>query len=239
MSTPRSELTILSHHKCATNWLRSICRELARNQAAEFSVRGGQSDKGEEIKNPGTPKILLNVNATIHAYTQFSKSANRNVHFVRDPRDALVSNYFSWLYSHKKTNDKIVNFRDRAQTLTFEEGMSDLVDLFPMGEQLESWTDEMWASCRLIKYEDLIADFDGTLTSILSPLMDPLPEHLIRSIRENTEFKKMAGRNSGVEDQKSHFRKGLPGDYKNYFSEGLGSKFYKKYGWLGRRLGYW
>jgi hypothetical protein len=52
-------------------------------------------------------------------------------------------------------------------------------------------------------------------------------------------FKKYSGwRDQGMEDQYSHYRKGMPGDWKNYFNRDITDYFQIKTGDLLAVLGY-
>ena len=60
---------------------------------------------------------------------------------------------------------------------------------------------------------------------------------IIQKAVENFEFSKLAQRKQGVEDNRSFYRKGISGDWTNYFSEADLSYFYQTAGgvldWLG------
>lgn len=232
------DLVILSHHKCATNWLRSICDEMAKKEIININVKGGRASKFEDRKLTHAKNVLLNVSSTRHAQGTLSKDKARNIHFVRDPRDALVSNYFSWRYSHKRNNETILDFRREAETLSIEDGMIRLLDHFPMGRQLSSWTDEMWNDTKLFRYEELLKDFDDNLVGIFSGADIHLSCKDLEELKAATSFKSLAGRDRGEEDKTKHFRKGIAGDWANYSTPRLSVAFHMKYDWLVKRLGY-
>lgn len=233
------DLVILSHHKCATNWLRSICDEMAKKEIINIEVKGGKASKLQNQELSHAKNVLLNVSATNHAYGSLRKEKARNIHFVRDPRDALVSNYFSWRYSHKINNETILNFREKSKDLSIEDGMIWLLDDFPMGKQLSSWNDEMWSNTTLFRYEVLLGNFDETLAKMFSSADVHLSQEDLDEVKLATSFSSMAGRDRGEEDKTKHFRKGVPGDWKNYETPALRNAFYDRYGWLGKQLGYW
>lgn len=233
------DLIILSHHKCATNWLRGICKVLADENEITVDVVGGKKKGPENRADSQARHVLLNVNANRRAMDDLHEDPSRNIHFVRDPRDAFVSNYFSWRYSHETTNPVLADFRQRAETMSVEEGMLDLVELFAMGQQLQGWSDEMWQQVAQIRYEDLLADFDTTARAMFGPSGLDLSDDLLETLRARTSFTKMARRDDGTEDVTSHFRKGKAGDWQNHFTDRLSEAFFAKHGWLGERLGYW
>lgn len=235
----RNMICILSHHKCATNWLRAICNNLVKKDVAQLEVVGGKTNGADEADDVQKCKILLNVNAGGKAGERIVYDPNRNLHFVRDPRDALVSNYFSWRYSHKPTNERLIEFRDRSEEISVEEGMIELVEMFPMGSQLAAWPEALWKATTQIRYEDMLTDFDGTFREMFAHSGIELTDGLVAAIKEQTDFRKMSKRDDGSEDVTSHFRKGQSGDWSNHFTDRLSEAFFAKHGWLGERLGYW
>ena len=234
----QNDLTILSHHKCATNWLRAICNQLVNKQLINLELKGGRQPNEAAEVVAGAKNVFLSVNATNHASSFMKSTKNGNIHFVRDPKDALVSNYFSWRYSHKNNNETILKFREIAPDMSIEEGMIRLLDDFPMGKQLETWTDAMWDNSKVIKYENMLSNFEETFVKMFEILAPELDEALVAQIKEETSFQKMAGRPTGQEDKTKHFRKGTAGDWQEYFTEPLNKAFMEKYGWIGQKLGY-
>jgi len=66
-----------------------------------------------------------------------------------------------------------------------------------------------------------------------------IPEDRILSINESLSFNKLArGRSRGEENNSSHYRKGIHGDWENYFNERLKKEFKERYGDLLVHLGY-
>ena len=234
----KHELTILSHHKCATNWLRGICQHLVDEKIINVEIKGGRQSKVNADTIIAAKNVFLDVNATKHAASLMRPEKNRNIHFVRDPRDALVSNYFSWIYSHTNNDETILKFREAAPNMSVEDGMILLLDDFPMGKQLETWTDNMWDNTTIIKYENMLSNFDETFPMMFEAISLPLDEALVARIKEATSFQKMSGRPSGQEDKTKHFRKGKAGDSQEYFTERLNGAFMEKYNWIGDKLGY-
>jgi hypothetical protein len=70
-------------------------------------------------------------------------------------------------------------------------------------------------------------------------LQQSIPKKRAEALIEKYSFKNLAkGRKQGNEDQKSHYRKGTPGDWKNYFNDEHKSRFKELYGSLIVELGY-
>lgn len=70
-----------------------------------------------------------------------------------------------------------------------------------------------------VDYESLLQDFNGEVARIMDFLELPCGEADIAAIREKTSFKELSGgRATGEQDASSFFRKGVAGDYLNYFT---------------------
>ena len=69
--------------------------------------------------------------------------------------------------------------------------------------------------------------------------MDTLPEPTLAHIIEAKGFRKLSGgRKRGQENVKSHYRKGVPGDWRNHFSDAHVRYFKEHFGDLLIKLGY-
>jgi hypothetical protein len=234
------DLAILNHHKCASNWMRAICRELEVAGLIAHVVVGAGSRKAPEGEPPASARrVVLDVNAYFAPGRSGHFKAKGLVHFVRDPRDALVSNYWSWLKSHQNNTDTILGFRERAATLSVEEGLIELIDAFPMGQQLRTWNDAVFAAVKRVRYEDMLENFDVALADMFALGGVELTPDIVEGVKAATSFEKITGRKPGDENVNHHFRKGVAGDWENYFTPAVSRKFYDSYGWLGERLGYW
>jgi hypothetical protein len=116
-----------SHHKCATGWTNSILRELCFHLGLRHRTAHGPQQYGSHgslrtwVETHGV-EFLAFTNAKIDQATALS--SHRGFHVVRDPRDVLVSGYFSHLHSHP-TDDwpELQRHRDELQSLSKEEGL--------------------------------------------------------------------------------------------------------------------
>ena len=230
------KILILTHHKCASNWLRAICQRLGDLGLASFEVVGGRPQQAM----PDLPRahITLYVNAPF-PLAHDPASFDDCIHFVRDPRDALVSMYWSWRYSHQNNDPEIEAFRVVLNEQPVEAGLLTLLDHFRMARQIETWPDAMADRARLIRYEDLLADFPAAFRHMMTAVEPASDEAVVDDVAAATAFDTITGRSRGTEDPLSHFRKGQPGDFQNYFSAAVARAFYDRYDWLGPRLGYW
>jgi hypothetical protein len=166
---------------------------------------------------------------------------------MRDPRDIVVSRYYSLRFTHALTYDGIADRRAELERMSESEGFSALIEAIethPYDRVSYTVLDE-WINARndsnvlLVKYEDLagpgsqeefrrIFDFCGI----------EIPEDDLNALLDRYSFERLSGRRAGNEDQHSHYRKGKAGDWKNHFSEEHKAAFKRVTGDLLVRLGY-
>jgi hypothetical protein len=162
---------------------------------------------------------------------------------VRDPRDAVVSWYFSARFSHNLI-DPIPWLRERLNAVDFEEGMIFLIDaLADWGffECQRSWfargrTD---LAVRIFRYEDLAGDEAAFLRDLLGYLEVGLSDRELAGLCERHAFARYSkGRDKGVEDHSSHYRRGASGDWREKFTDRICEHFQATTGDLAAALGY-
>jgi len=172
--------------------------------------------------------------------------AYRAIFIMRDPRDILISWYFSTAYSHPivSKEDKMAQNRRSLQESTLEEGL--LYGIEFLNERglfvaLESWinTDTHDPNVLLVRYEDIVGtDFERFFRRIFEHCNVALPDKAFKALLNDYSFKQMTGRGQGVEDKSSKFRKGIAGDWKNHFTDKVETQFEKITGNLVTQLGY-
>jgi hypothetical protein len=135
---------------------------------------------------------------------------------ARDPRDLLVSSYYSIAYSHtvpSKTGNKHETFmrqRRKARELTIDEYVitkSDKVrNLFLRYETLLL---DKHPNTYLTTYEQMTSDFGGWIDGLVGYCDLDVSESLFESLVQENERLTPKGENIH-----KHLRKGQPGDYK-------------------------
>jgi Sulfotransferase domain len=145
---------------------------------------------------------------------------------VRDPRDQLVSRMFHV----KRSTNHVWNERmkgmdnDEALMLCIEgreklPGMNDMISL------AQSWINGN-AEALCMRYEELLADPVPHFSKVLDYLGILNNRSLAKVIVERNRFARLSigkriwqtQRKPGQEDTKSHFRKGIVGDWRNYLT---------------------
>ncbi len=164
-------------------------------------------------------------------YLSIPKPARYKTFFVlRDPRDIVVSWYFSAKYSHLPFGP-IPGLRGDLEKLDLHEGLRYMID------KLEDWG-SFWAqrswmdvaedreNIKIYRYEDLARDNRSFLLQLFDYLDIDMPEKDFTVLYERHTFQKHSrGRQQGEEDAYSHYRKGMVGDWKNHFDRSTTAYF--------------
>lgn len=159
----------------------------------------------------------------------------RTVFVYRDLRDVIISNYF---HLHE-LNPK------RAPEGFLEKDIDELLrpEVLPTWcapvkhfALLPQWLNEK--SVVNVRYEDLKVSPIEEMTRVFSELGLSVSTELVEWIVHECSFEKQSGREPGNEVSNAPLRKGIIGDWKNYFSKSLARQFDEVYGDLLKAGGY-
>lgn len=161
----------------------------------------------------------------------------------RDPRDILVSWYFSNRYSHKLGFPELDKRRQELAQLSERDGILATVGQFgAIANMLRSWATAAKSdpSITIMRYEDLTGpDKAAAWSRLLTHCDIKVPADVLTKVLDTYAFEKISGgRKLGEEDKQEKYRKGVPGDWKNYFDKDTRQRFADLYGDLPRDLGY-
>ena len=198
----------------------------------------------------------------------------RGFHVIRDPRDIVVSGFFSHRYSHPASADHspwLWMHRQRLAALTdLEEGLlAEIEYCTTYLARLQAW-DYRQPHILEIRYEDLVSNPVQMFKRIFNFLHIPiaslslpsavviagefwlqqqfgrpirkrfyLPALLLYTVlRRNAFQRQTGGRRTGAEDPTHHYRKGVAGDWQNYFNPRVKTAFKSRFHCLLAKLGY-
>lgn len=279
------------HHKCASQYIKAIFLRatgllgMAPSRVDNFSaelpldyhtrepyIKMLAEHRARLLNDPAVALCLTNGdNEAVALLGQ--RGDYRGFHVIRDPRDVLVSAYFSHLYSHPIRTDGgwIAEFRRQLSAAPdVETGLLLELDFLAcIFASMDAWN---YDNPRIYesRYETLVADpvaafrrifnFLGVatprlgLTTLPGLMLDvvrrrrtgrpmppriTLPLPLLRRLVERNDFSHQAGgRQPGQEDERHHYRKGVAGDWRNYFTPYVTDAFKERYGDLLIHLGY-
>jgi hypothetical protein len=186
-----SILLYCGHHKCATRWLVDIVTDVCRRTGLEFfeAHNAGMFERDLASFLASRPIDFL---AYTNARFEFVKDVQncRGFHVIRDPRDLLVSAYFSHLNSHPTDGwSALEEHRQKLQTCTEEEGLTLELDFIEnVFTALAGW-DYNQAGMLELKMEQLVRDsYDGLIEVFLHlGLIDPQEASFDEELRRISE----------------------------------------------------
>jgi hypothetical protein len=168
------QYTYYSHHKCATGWAASILRELCFHLGYRFRTAHGPQQYGEAgslrawVQQEGV-EFLAFTNA--ESDEAEALPAHLGFHVVRDPRDVLVSGYFSHKNSHPTDNwPELEAHREALQSVSKEEGLLKEIEFSrPFFTAMREWDYDQDHVLEL-KMENLTQDPDTQFRRVLGHL---------------------------------------------------------------------
>lgn len=219
-------VNVVEYPKCGASWLSSMLRTYLGNR-----MQGTQD--------------LIRRNAVLQHHCLYSPRLPNVVVVVRDPRDVWVSFYFHEVYL--RGNEGL-----RA-AIGFKEEDGDAVNLgryirykldeptasspgFSYAQFVESW--EQNPGALRVTYEDLHRDAGSKLAEVLRYIGKEPDAEKVREVAETCSFQNKTGREPGQEVKDSHKRKGIIGDFRNYFSPELEALVRERQAGLFSKLGY-
>ncbi|MFO7944179.1 MAG: sulfotransferase domain-containing protein [Anaerolineales bacterium] len=134
---------------------------------------------------------------------------------VRDPRDILVSWYYSIAFSHSippqtsNRHQEYIDHRASAQKMTIDEHVISQSDrVFNIFNRYKNSLCEPYPEIHLTSYEKMTSDFKGWLTGLLNACELDVSDQLLSELIEYNQSVQPKG-----ENKFKHIRKGEPGDY--------------------------
>ena len=225
------QIVVASAHKVGSTWLTNILRKRFDNR---YHLVPKKYRLNENIK------VIIDLNSTgistylasldkIHVFKTHCLPPTKNnpvwseinaINIYRDPRNMAVSNafYLANLAPELGGWEKLqaMNIQQRIRQY-LEIGLYDL-------ELLEAWL-----ACKNTidtTYENMLEYPNRCIEEILRQINVPANEENIVDAIAQFSFQKMSnGRNPGDQREASFYRKGISGDWKNYFSDSLKQHF--------------
>jgi len=207
-----------------------------------------------QISFPKNSIFPLGHSCIIHNHWKYHANLRNPVYVVRDGRDVAVSTMFYALKNSTKSTYYFKYYRKKFPSLfqnkSHHHTDKDLFRAFVIdwlkesGGTRLSWADhvQQWAfneNVIVAKYEEFHSDCFNTLKRVLLALgLNKIDDELLGFTVRKFSFEKQTGRKAGQADPKDNKRKGIIGDWKNYFDEEIGRIFNQQAGDVLLRLGY-
>jgi hypothetical protein len=197
--------------------------------------------------------------------TGMIKKNKKIVFLVRDGRDVLVSFYYHqllWNDKNKLNPKDVIYHRKNTGFKDFKDVKGNLKEYldyiylhkpsrFQHFTYMGNWYtfNKEWLKAAkelgqegriyMIRYEDLLADTAGTMRTMFKDFFKlEVDEKKLQSVVDKFSFENQTKRKKGQEDTKSFLRKGISGDWKNYFEQAERARFKELNGSLLEELGY-
>ncbi|MFD2727400.1 sulfotransferase domain-containing protein [Hyunsoonleella rubra] len=192
--------------------------------------------KKKTIVDKITPYLGTSEHVLHQINTYFPKS--KIIYLVRDGRDVFTSGVFHW-FNKKQTNTELTDFEsDRRDA--FKSSKPFKGNRFFQDKEIQQWANE-WKEplqtierarqtheVKIISYEDMLKDPTNVVEACLSFFNVKSKPKFVNPCVEAGQFKKMSkGRNQGEAKADAHVRKGIAGDWKNYFTYEDGKLFHE------------
>lgn len=253
----------LLNHKCGTVYVNKVLDKVCKENRIVFSrysiLLGTNGTPFKNKKFTPIDKYIFRRKKTFKYYNPKSdiyfvpnsiyehlllplKKPYKGFHVVRDPRDVIVSGYYSHKTSHSVKNrfgkEFLIHRREQLKNITKEDGLLLEIENGYSLRNMNTWKYDD-PNILEIRFENLISDPVSTFQNVFTFFELEIDDKILKNAIDFFSFKKLSGgRENGQEDVSNHFRKGIPGDWKNHFNEEHKKTFKKNWGELLIKLGY-
>ena len=254
----RSELRNIYHccvHKTGSQWVRKVFADpemyrVTGLRTYDYGPRLDVGDRGRRYPEISfdrpfpAGRIVSPLYISYEGFVAVPKPGPWRAFFVlRDPRDIVVSWYFSSVSSHPTNSSRgMQRTREHLKTLDEEHGLIESVhrlEAYGLFGALRSWSEADMPQVMLVRYEDLIGtDREHWWKQLLEHCGVSLSEAERDRLLSRYSFRVLSGRRPGQEDTASKLRKGVAGDWRNHFTPAVRSAFGDETSDLVTRLGY-
>lgn len=185
------------------------------------------------------------IRSILHWHLLYKPSMNKMIYVLRDGRDVMVSAYFHFLFE-KDENQELTSFaKYHRKQMGFIENYDDIeknmpkfIDHLFTSFPKKTFTHFSWSegvknafqneNVLVIKYEDLLIDPVACLERALQFYdFNYIDKEIIKTVVDKFSFESQTNRKKGDENRTNFIRKGIRGDWKNYFNEDSKIKFKK------------
>lgn len=248
MADPCKTVVVVGYPKSGNTWTVRLVADILNSPVSRFKTALPLATEGKDRPGdyyitqlhavpeflPGNPDFIVN------AYTLnvMAMAGQRIIHVVRDPRDVAISVMYYW----KKQNI--------SEAIDFMNGVGRKAMITPYRKFVSAWYDEgvvdACGDClKTIKYKDLherpleILDYALGWSDdfCYSRACDAIKRQEIKAKRKEIR-KDGDSRPYGKAIQLAHLRKGIVGDWRNYFTNKQLEQFYDEFGDIMDLLGY-
>lgn len=246
---------LVSTGKVATQWFNSLFDKLDKETQYKMvkwitvkhknkHVFLGARTMNPSVVNLNSNTFYYNVNYDYNSFINKIKLNDDNycgIYIYRDPREYVMSAYYSWMFSHPGGHEK----RKYIRTLSKDDGLKYVID------QTKSWNEwdmiRSWGEAKndkiiKLKFEDIFGtdEKQANMIKFLNKELDlKISDDKLNNIISQMNFKNFSGgRKQGETNNNHHYRNGKELTWKSEMSEDVLKHFYDITGDLVNILGY-
>lgn len=227
--------------KTASQWVKSILSDPIVYRHSGLVTYDPRYYRWKDPRVCPPNRIGLSLYFPYKRYLKMPKpDAHRTFFIYRDPRDLLVSSYFSTRDSHTPMGD-VLEVRAALRDRSKKDGMLYLIEHLTkkgMFNTVRSWVEAPPSeTIRLIRYEDLTGENQlAEMDALMRHCGFAVPRPELTELLDKYSFSRMNDRKKAGEI--SHYRKGRSGDWQNHFDDDIEHAFQQATGNLLSILGY-
>ncbi len=211
-----------------------------------------------QLPFPQFAKLPLAFSCVILNHWQYHPKLRRVIYLYRDGRDVMVSYYFHHLHMSRHADNPVPNRITKTYEKLFGKHFdpNDIERHLPRfiehefahpgrgtsvnwRDHVDGWFQSAGDGVTFVSYEELLLDCHAALKRVIESCSNSTvdPWRLDTTI-EKMSMKRQTGRDPGDSQVSVHSRKGIAGDWKNYFSRDAAKIFNDLAGDTLVRLGY-
>ena len=226
----------LLYHKCASQWIKNVFWRLdvqneflfMGSKEPEKKTRVLRNEIGTDARFPAVG-MWENINVEDKKFKSLFPPVSKTVTIIRDPRDILISGY----YSHKKSHPVIEGMwkdlpvqRSVLLKLNKEEGLLSTIDF--LDYQFNNLKHLYKSKVTFFLFEDIVDNPYKLVKNILN-VWGMKATNIKQVVDKFTLENLKSGKIKTPPFNSDHYRSGRPGEWKDVLSEKVLNKFHKKY----------
>jgi len=236
-------------HKSASMFVYKFCKRVASDCGFQFYSANNQP-ANEHLATSGLDTSFCVAPVRHFRQEEFSSFPRLDQTFqifqVRDPRDILVSEYFSygWIHSDSHWNERGLKRREKLRKMTIDEYAAIHPEFapYPLEKKFQPLLDLLDARQQagskhrdlvLLKYETMVTDFPAWLKEAMKPFGFRFPR-MTRSFYAKLYSHEFRTRG----EQMKHKRRITPGDHQDKLQPETISMLNERYAAILDRFGY-
>ncbi|MDM4721819.1 sulfotransferase domain-containing protein [Micromonospora sp. WMMA1363] len=229
-------------HKTGSQWIKALFSDSVVYRYSGLLPYVPRLSTGRQRSVPPPGHIALSAFLPYERYRAIPKPDKHRAFFVlRDPRDIVVSSYFSLRKSHAPMGD-IPTVRKTLQGIPMKDGLLHVIKYLSekgLYRTLRSWALAPSSDTfHLFRYEDLTGERQqDEMDRLLRHCGIFIPPPELEALVSRYSFSKMRKEQGGTQSN-SHYRKGKAGDWRNHFDDEVSEAFVAATGDLVEILGY-